>query len=307
MSIRKMLIVCLLLAAALWLATGTAAAPAADSDAPGSVVTQKEKGLVDWTRNYVEATGMAVAPRNMRGAQAKALARRGAMADLQRNLLEFLAGVQVDARTVMDDFMANDTVRTEIHGIVKNVETLEGTWDGEAYTVKGRIRMGQLRTVIAPSIPAAPEVYPEVGATPDVTIRVEPEPAPKPQPTQSKPQPKKEPQPKKSRYTGLVLDVRHLPYTPALSFQVYDEGGKAVYGMSFVNPKDYEQSGLCAYYSNIEYAKVEAHIAPNPIVAKGVMVGGGGVDIIISNADAAKVRDSSYDFRRECKVILVSR
>jgi len=98
-----------------------------------AVVTQKEKGLVNWSQNYIEATGMAVAPRNTRGAQAKALARRGAMVDLQRNLLEFLVGVQVDSRTVMDDFMANDTVRSEVHGIVKNVEVLEGTWDGEFY------------------------------------------------------------------------------------------------------------------------------------------------------------------------------
>ena len=263
-----------------------------ESEGPGaSVVTQKEKGLVDWTQNYVEATGMAVAPNGMKGAQAKALARRGAMVDLQRNLLEFIVGVQVDARTVMDDFMANDTVRTEIHGIIKNVETLEGTWDGEAYTVKGRIRMGQLRKVLAP-------VYPVVGATPDITIVEEPEPAPKPQ---------KKSQPKKERYTGLIIDVRHLPYVPAMTFNVYDQKGKAVYGMSFVNQNNYLQSGFCSYFTNINYAKGEASVATNPIVAKAVKLGNGNVDIIISNSDAAKIRSSSYDFRKECKVIVVSK
>ncbi|MBQ7263321.1 MAG: hypothetical protein IJR14_06325, partial [Synergistaceae bacterium] len=116
---------------------------------PGSVITETEKGLVDWTQNYVEATGMAVAPTGKKGAQAKALARRGAILDLQRNLLEFLVGVQIDAYTTMEDFMASDKVRSEIHGIIKNVETIHGDWDGEAYTVKGRIRMGQIRMVMA--------------------------------------------------------------------------------------------------------------------------------------------------------------
>ena len=271
------------------------------TDAP--VVTQKEKGLVDWTNNYVEATGMAVAPTGTRGAQAKALARRGAMLDLQRNLLEFLIGVQIDAQTVMEDFMASDKVRSEIHGIIRNVETLSGEWDGEAYTVKGRIRLGQIRTIIAPNLPPTPTVYPEVGATPDIDIYIDPEPAPAPK----KSTPKKAPAPKKARYTGLVIDVRHLPYVPAMTFNVYDAKGRAVYGMSFVNRASYLQSGICAYLSNISTARGEPMVATTPIVAKAVKLGKNNVDIFISNSDAAKIRSSSYDFRKECKVIIVSR
>lgn len=260
-----------------------------------AVVTQKEKGLVNWSQNYIEATGMAVAPRNTRGAQAKALARRGAMVDLQRNLLEFLVGVQVDSRTVMDDFMANDTVRSEVHGIVKNVEVLEGTWDGESYTVKGRIKMGQIRRVIAP-------VYPVVGATPDITIIEEDE----QEEVQVKKQVKKA-NPKKARYTGLVIDVRHLPYKPAMTFNVYDTKGRLVYGIGHVNQSNYLQSGFCAYFTNINYAKGDLLVASSPITAKAVKLGDGNIDIVISNSDASKIRNSSYNFRKECKVIVVSR
>jgi hypothetical protein len=88
-------------------------------DGPGSVVVQKEHGLLDWTQNYIEATGMAVAPNGTKGAQAKALARRGAIVDLQRNLLEFMNGVQIDSRTTMNDFMAEDRVRSEVHGLIQ--------------------------------------------------------------------------------------------------------------------------------------------------------------------------------------------
>ena len=262
-----------------------------------SVVTQKEKGLVDWSNNYVEATGMAVAPTGSKGAQAKALARRGAMVDLQRNLLEFMVGVQIDAETRMEDFMANDKVRSEIHGIIRNVETISGEWDGESYVVKGRLKLGQIRQIVAPHIPV-PAPYPVVGATPDVDIYIDDSPAPAP---------KKKTPAKKARYTGLVIDVRHLPYVPAMSFNVYDQKGRPVYGMNFVNQSNYLQSGICAYFNNINVARGDVFVSPSPIVAKAVKLGKGNVDIYISNSDAAKVRSSSYDFRKECKVIIVSK
>ncbi len=248
-----------------------------DVDGPGAVVVKKENGLMNWTENYIEATGMAVAPTGTKGAQGKALARRGATLDLQRNLLEFLKGVQIDSRTTMNDFMAEDRVRSEISGLIKNVEVVNGEWDGEAYTVTGRIKLPPVRAVVAPKIPV------------DRSYQ--------------------EPQPKKSagRFTGLVIDARHLPLVPSMSFRVLDESGKPVYGMEFVDYDRFLQSGLCAYYNNINYAKGEIHVAGNPIVTKAVKLKNGNVDIVIPNSAAAKVRGSSYDFRKDCKVIVVSK
>jgi hypothetical protein len=258
---------------------------AAESEDPGSVVVQKDRNLLDWTQSYIESTGMAVAPTGTKGAQAKALARRGAIVDLQRNLLEFMGGVQIDSRTTMDDFMASDRVRQEIHGVIKNVELLDGTWDGESYTVSGRIRLPHLRVVVAANVPPNPA---------NVAV-VEEE--------------KKTPPAKRTggRFTGLIIDVRHLPLVPAMTFNVFDTKGRAVYGIEFVEREHYLQSGLCAYYNNINYAKGEVHVASNPIVATAVRLSSGNVDIVISDNDAAKVRGSSYDFRREGKVIIVSR
>ena len=248
-----------------------------DVNGPGAVVVKTENGLMNWTENYIEATGMAVAPTGKKGAQGKALARRGATLDLQRNLLEFMKGVRIDGQTTMNDFMAEDRVRSEISGIIKNVEVMRGEWDGEAYTVTGRIKLPPVRAVVAPKIPV------------DKTY--------------------KESKPKKSagRYTGLVIDARHLPLVPSMSFRVLDESGKPVYGMEFVDYDRFLQSGLCAYYNNINYAKGEVHVAGNPIVAKALKLKNGNVDIVVSNAVAAKVRGSSYDFRKDCKVIVVSK
>ena len=116
--------------------------------APDSV--EKEIEIISLSDNYIEATGMAVAPKIAKGqgAKARALARRGAIVDLQRNMLEYLKGVQIDARTTMDDFMADDRVRSEISGVIKNIELLKGEWDGEAYTVTGRLKLEVVREIV---------------------------------------------------------------------------------------------------------------------------------------------------------------
>ena len=48
----------------------------------------------------------------------------------------------------MNDFMAEDLVRSEVHGLIRNVELLDGKWDGESYTVTGRIRTAGLRVIV---------------------------------------------------------------------------------------------------------------------------------------------------------------
>jgi len=108
---------------------------------------EKDAALVDWGQTYIEATGMAVAPNNTKGAQAKVLARRGAILDMQRNLLESIGGVQIDSRTTMNDFMASDRVRSEVNGLIQGIQLLDGQWDGESYTVTGRIRTDGLRVI----------------------------------------------------------------------------------------------------------------------------------------------------------------
>lgn len=261
--------------------------PAEDVPASNSssyaVITQTESGLMNWTEDYLQATGMAVAPPRARGAQGRALARRGATLDLQRNLLEALKGVQVDAETRMEDFLAEDTVMSRVSGVIKGVEVINGEWDGEAYTVTGRVRMQPIRSSVMEKIPAANKKAPA---------------APKGSGSGSGSK-------SAGRFTGLVIDVRHLPLIPSMSFRVLDESGREVYSMSFVNHDRYLQSGLCTYYNNINFAKGELSVAGNPIVTKAIRLTNGGVDIVISNSQAAKVRGSSYDFRKDCKVIIV--
>jgi hypothetical protein len=70
---------------------------------------------------YVEAAGIGLAPGGMSGAQAKAMARRAAIVDLQRNLAGALGRGGPD-------------------GFIQGVEIFDGEWDGTRYRVSGRVR-----------------------------------------------------------------------------------------------------------------------------------------------------------------------
>ncbi|MDD4836214.1 MAG: hypothetical protein PHU72_03820, partial [Dethiosulfovibrio sp.] len=84
-----------------------------------SVVQQGQNAILDWTGDYIEAVGQAVPPTGKEGtAQGKLLAKRGAVVDLQRNLLEFIKGVQITSETTMENFMADDRVMTSITGFI---------------------------------------------------------------------------------------------------------------------------------------------------------------------------------------------
>jgi hypothetical protein len=73
---------------------------------------------------YIEATGIGLAPKGMRDAQAKALARRGAIVDLQRNLVTIIGN-------------------GDPNGSIRGVEVFQDEWDGTSYKVSGRIRVNR--------------------------------------------------------------------------------------------------------------------------------------------------------------------
>ena len=86
------------------------------------VIEKSDKGSINWTSQYVEATGMSIldTERFKNAAQAKAMATRGAVVDAQRNLLETIKGVQVTGETTVENFMTtSDKVTTKVDGVIK--------------------------------------------------------------------------------------------------------------------------------------------------------------------------------------------
>lgn len=243
-----------------------------------SVIEETAHGSINWTEDYVEASGSAVPPTTaVNKAQGKLLAKRGAILDLQRNLLETIKGVRIDSQTLMENFMVkSDIVRSEVEGWVKGVEIVREKWDGEIYTVWGRIYLKKVRKVVADTMGI-----------------------------QSRPV---TPPPPKANYTGLVLDAREVPLIPATTFRILDPNGKEVYSLQHVDRERFMASGMAAYQTNINWATGDPRVGTKPLVAKAVQtVSPNNVDVVISQRDADAIRNNNYDFRAACRVIVVKR
>ena len=251
-----------------------------NSDAPTNIsFTVTDKGMMNWSDGSIRAKGMGVAPANGNEAQGMALARRAAIVDLQRNLLETIQGVQIDSQTKVEDFMAKDTVNSAVKGTVNGVEVIDESWDAKlrVYTVLGQVRQEKLS-----------------GAMSLIRESMTPEKLPK------------ERFKKTGKYTGLILDARHLSLTQQKFFRIVDEKGVLVYGASCADKNTQDKQGLCTYFDNI-VLKTDEHdrVGDNPLVIKAQRFASNGTDIVIPTSEADKIRSNSINFRKDCKVIIV--
>jgi hypothetical protein len=109
-------------------------------------------------------------------------------------------------------------------------------------------------------------------------------------------------------YTGLVVDARGIAAKPAMVPRFLDENGQEVYGTAFVSREFAVQSGMCVYLADFKASQINLRVGPRPLIVKGLKtLGPGHSNIVIRNADAAKLLSSSEHllFLKECKVVVV--
>jgi len=94
----------------------------------------------------------------------------------------------------------------------------------------------------------------------------------------------------------------------AMAPKVLDEGGNDVYGEAFIS-RDYAvQQGVVGYAKSVDQAKGNERVGSNPLILKAIKASGkAAADVVISNTDAGKLKDTSIDFGflKECRVIIV--
>ena len=233
----------------------------------GGVVSAGSTGttvmdIVDTTYNEVEmltADGFGTLPVGRPAAQAKLMARRAAVVDGQRNLLESIYHLSVDSNTTVENsVLTSDVIQTKVSGILSGARVVSEEFDGGIYHVvmavpkygAGSVADVVYRDVLK-STSAEPMDTPSADYEEDTTDVTS-----------------------STGYTGLIINAKGLPLERTFCPGIFDTNGRAIYGVRNVDP-DYAVAHGVAAYAEGEEAWEKAEIGngragTNPLIIQAV-------------------------------------
>jgi len=248
------------------------------------VIEQKAKGCINWSKGIVQAMGIGTLSKKLHGdVNDSSTALEDAKLGACLKIFEVVKGIRIDGTTVVGDYAAeNKVIISKIEGIVKNAEVVKKEYFSDG-TVEVTMEMnfkGGFAQLVLPG-----EIRPLESIKPMSPVKNA-----------------------SSVFTGLVVDARGLGSKPVMSPKILDETGEEVYGSAFVSREYAVQQGMSGYSKDLTAAKSNQRVAGNPLTVKGLRIEGNGhSDIVISNADASRLRSASENlsFMRKCRVIIV--
>ena len=276
---------------------------------PGSVYCQQWQDLVEqmatgdinWTKGVVQAKGIGAPPERYYGKpQARPMALRAAKLDAMRNLLEATKGVRISSTTVVKDFaITSDIIMSQIEGMVKGAQIVHQEYmsDGTVELTMQMNLMGGFAQLILPK-----EIKQVESIRPIPPVHKEPLPPIVKKPSAPAPKPVSE------VFTGMVIDARGINARPAMAPKILNENGEEVYGSAYVSREFAVQQGMSGYAKDLTAAQSNPRVTNSPLTVKGLRTEGHGrSDIVISNADASKLRSASehLSFLKKCRVMIV--
>jgi len=287
------------------------------SDESHDLVETLERGRINWTKGAIEATGVMLPTKQLFGN----LAHEGkfvriALNDAYRNLLDkvltialragyknlrdVIKAVRIDADTLVQDLVINDDfIMAEIESMIKSAQIIKKDYLSDG-TVEITLQMslyGGFSQLVLPHNIKLLESLKILKKNSDKTAL-----APLSRDAQI------DLSSSEKTYTGVVVDARGLKANPALAPIIQDENGENVFGPPVISREFAVQHGISGYSTTLETACQLPRVAGNPLTVKGLRAEGPGASVIvISNADASKLRRSSkhLKFLKQCRVVIV--
>ena len=258
-------------------------------------VEKKDTGTIDWARGVVEAIGIS-APVKKEAQKTppnspKALSEAKNKARI--NLLETVKRIKINSNRSVGDIAAkNKTIMVQIKDMVYDAAEVEEfrkyMSDGSVEVLlKMNLRGGFTQLVLPEEIrqiESIKQIKRGANNAGDSTNSVS------------------------EAYTGLLVDARNIELQPALAFKILDENLQEVYGPAFVSREFVVQRGMAAYYNDIESAQSDPRISEKPLTVKALRTDyPSRCDIVISNADASKLKSASQHllFLKESRVVIL--
>ncbi len=240
------------------------------------IATEDLSTGVVWREDVIMALGQGVAPDGLGGSPGgKLSAKRAAMVDLQRNLLEFTMGVKIQSSTTMKDLMVNDLVKSSVQGLVKGVRVIKSDWDGQIYSLWGSLPLAELRGAAVHGLPSIV--------------------------------PKKVPPYSGEGYDSLVLDLEDQPFSPSMVISVKTRSGREIYGAAFVDRDSFIKKGMFHYDQSIGSGSIAWAASDKALLVAGEIDPDDGESIIIPDLAAELIEKNGFDFRIPCEVKIITK
>jgi hypothetical protein len=254
------------------------------ADNSTEVIELKENGSINWTRGVVQAKGIGIPPTKM---PESSHSRTAALTDARLNavhiILKIIKELRIHDNAVVGDYAIQDpAIMSKIENMAKNAKVVKKEYltDGTVKIIMEVNLRGGFSQLVLPK-----DIKP-LDSIALVTMNKTSSPA----------------------YTGLVVDAKGLDIKPVMVPRILDENNQEVYGSAFVSREYAVQLGMSGYARNLEEVLNDQRVAHNPLVVKGLKaLSPDGSEIVISNADASKLRSSSDSlyFMKKCRVIIV--
>jgi len=254
------------------------------------VVTQLDKGSINYSEQMINAVGIGFVPSNaVNAGQARRMALRIAKQDAMRQLIEIVNGVTLTSETTMSGAMVDDVINTKVQGFIRGARPVGQPkyLSDTSVEMEYSVPMSGISDIILPPVTVPTNNQPAnnvAGAASQTTT------------------------PQAGGVTGVIIDARGLNARPAMAPRILDQNGNPIYGPGKYSRKYAVENGVVGYSKTLEAAQKDQRVMGNPIVVKGVATSGTNkTDITISNADVSKIdlANRNYKVLNDCRVLIL--
>lgn len=262
------------------------------------------EGTIDWEKGVVRAVGTGFSNKQHVG-QARALARRAAIMDAQRNLAEQVAGVQVTAESTMRDLeIEYDIVKTRVEAIIKGMTMIGDAKyyeDGTCEVILEMPLYGSFESVASaaflPFKNEAREPFPQPSTTTTTTGTTT-------ETTALSAGTVVAGATAGAKHTGLIVNCTGLGLKPVMSPVIRNQSGQPIYGFKNLNYDRVIAYGMADYTHDIND---QTRAGNNPLVVMAVSVENHNAYpvVTISDSDSILIANQLDGFLDNTAVVFV--
>ena len=176
------------------------------------VVTQLDKGSINYSEQLINAVGIGFVPSNaVNSGQARRMALRIAKQDAMRQLIEIVNGVTLTSETTMSGAMVDDVINTKVQGFIRGARPVGQPkyLSDTSVEMEYSVPMSGISDIVLPPI----------------TVPMSTQPANDNAATTAQSN-----SPTTGGVTGIIIDARGLNTRLAMAPRILDQNGNPIYG-----------------------------------------------------------------------------